>query len=325
MTSLALPTPSASGEASRRERQALTEAILASRACCPSPRERRRLQQEAVLLNLVLADGIAARYAGRGVEWDDLVQVARVGLLKAVVGYRAGKGAGFAAYASPTIAGEIKRYFRDYGWMVRPPRRLQEMHSQLHLVEPYLQQRLHRSPSADELARALGVEPGELSDALMAAGGYTALSLDAPSHADSGASLGDGLPDDGDPYNMVVRAEWLRPALARLTDRERRIIRLRFVDGLTQVQIGRHLGVSQMQVSRLLAGVLGRLRDDLETTDATATTSTGRLPGSAPGSGPAQGGHPPRRRRPASGVCDARHGDIGVRMTDIEIPHPLRG
>jgi RNA polymerase sigma-B factor len=275
MTSLALPTPSASidasADASRYERQALTEALLASCARCPSLPERRRLQQKAVLINLVLADRIAVRYAGRGVDWDDLVQVARVGLLKAVVGYHAGKGAGFGAYASPTIAGEIKRYFRDYGWMVRPPRHLQEMHSQLHLIEPDLQQQLHRSPSAGELARALGVEPGELSDALMAAGGYTPLSLDAPTHADSGVSLGDGLPDDSDPYTEVERAEWLRPALARLTDRERRIIRLRFVDGLTQVQIGRHLGVSQMQVSRLLAGVLGRLRDDLEITDANAT------------------------------------------------------
>jgi RNA polymerase sigma-B factor len=287
MTSLTRQTPSASvdasAETSRHERQALTEAILASRARCPSLRERRRLQQEAVLLNLDIADRIAGRYAGRGVEWDDLVQVARVGLMKAVVGYHAGKGAGFAAYASPTIAGEIKRYFRDNGWMVRPPRRLQEMHSQLHLVEPDLQQQLHRSPSAGELARALGVEPGELSDALMAAGGYTPLSLDAPTHADSDVSLGDGLPDDSDPYKVVELTEWLRPALARLTDRERRIIRLRFVDGRTQVQIGRQLGVSQMHVSRLLAGVLGRLRDDLEITDATATPSVGFRNGSLAG------------------------------------------
>jgi RNA polymerase sigma-B factor len=284
---------------------------LASRARCPSPHERRRLQQEAVLLNLVLADRIAARYAGRGVEWDDLVQVARVGLLKAVVGYRTGKGAGFAAYASPTIAGEIKRYFRDYAWMVRPPRRLQEMHNQLHLVEPDLAQQLHRSPSAGELARAIGVEPGELSDVLMAAGSYTPLSLDAPTHADSGVSLGDTLPGDSDPYDVVERAEWLHPALARLTDRERRVIRLRFVDGLTQVQIGRQLGVSQMQVSRLLASILGRLRDDLEITDATATASAGRLPGWLPRGGPAPGGHPPRHRSPAAGACGARPVDIG--------------
>lgn len=275
MTSLAyIPTPATAvdtrAEAAHHERQALTESILARLAGCRSVRERRRLQQEAVLLNLGLADGIAARYSGRGIDWDDLVQVGRVGLLKAVRGYRAGKGAGFTAYATPTIAGEIKRYFRDYGWMVRPPRRLQELHSELSTVEPDLQQRLHRSPSAGELAGALGVERGELSDALVARGGYTALSLDAPTRTDSGLSLGDGLPDDSDAYEAVERAEWLRPAMARLTDRERRIIRLRFVDGLTQEQIGRQLGVSQMQVSRLLAGILGRLRDDLGMSDAAA-------------------------------------------------------
>lgn len=257
-------------ETDLQERHALTESLLARLAHSRSVHERRRLQQEAVVLNLGLADSIAARYAGRGIDWDDLVQVGRVGLLKAVIGYQTNKGAGFPAYATPTIAGEIKRYFRDYGWMVRPPRRLQELHSELGSLEPDLQHRLQRWPSAHELADALGIKPGELSDALVARSGYTALSLDAPTRTDSGVTLGDGLPDDNDPYAAVERTEWLRPALAGLTDRERRIIRLRFVDGLTQEQIGRHLGVSQMQVSRLLAGILRRLRDDLGIADAAA-------------------------------------------------------
>lgn len=250
-------------ETALHERLTLTESLLAQLADSRNVHERRRLQQEVVLLNLGLADSIAKRYAGRGIDWDDLVQVGRVGLLKAVIGYHADKGAGFPAYATPTIAGEIKRYFRDYGWMVRPPRRLQELHSELSSLEPDLQHRLHRSPSADELADALGIEPGELSDALVARSGYTALSLDAPTRTDSGLSLGDGLPDVSDPYAAVERTEWLRPALSGLTDREGRIIRLRFVEGLTQEQIGRHLGVSQMQVSRLLTGILSRLRKDL--------------------------------------------------------------
>jgi len=258
-------------EDDRRERQALTEAALTRLARCRSARERRRLQQEVVLLNLGLADGIATRYAGRGVDWDDLVQVGRVGLLKAVVGFRPDRGASFAAYASPTISGEIKRYFRDSGWMVRPPRRLQELHSDVRSIAPGLEQQLRRAPSAGELARALGVEPTELSDALVARGGYSALSLDAPTRADSDLSLGDGLPDDSDPYTVVERAEWLRPALSRLTERERRIIGLRFVDALTQEQIGLRLGVSQMQISRLLAGILRRLRDDLSMSEHEAT------------------------------------------------------
>jgi len=252
-----------SAEASRREQQALTETILSSCARCSNPLERQRLQQEVLLLNLRLADGIAARYAGRGIERDDLVQVARLGLFKAIVGYRPGEGAGFAAYARPTIAGEIKRHFRDHGWMVRPPRRLQEIHSQVRLVEPDLEQRLHRAPSDQEVAQAIGVEAVELSEALMASGAYTALSLDAPTPSGSGLSLGDELPDETDPFQAVEQAEWLRPALTRLTNRERRIIQMRFADGHSQEQIGRRLGVSQMQVSRLLVGILARLRDDL--------------------------------------------------------------
>ena len=276
MTPLAsVPTPTTQvgprTESGHRDRLELTESLLARIARSRSVRERRRLKDEVVLLNLGLADSIAARYVGRGIEWDDLVQVGRVGLLKAVDGYRADKGCRFPAYASPTIAGEIKRYFRDCGWMVRPPRRLQELRNQLRSVEPDLQQQLHRAPSAGELAGALGIEPDELSDALAARSGYTAVSLDAPTRADSGMSLGDGLPEDGDPYEVVERAEWLRPALAKLTDRDRRVVELRFVDGLTQEQIGRHLGVSQMQVCRLLAGILDRLRDDLGISDAEAT------------------------------------------------------
>lgn len=255
-----------SAEASRREQQELTETLLASRDSSPDPDERRRLQQEVLLLNLRLADGIAAGYAGRGIDRDDLVQVARVGLLKAIVGYRPGEGAGFTAYARPTIAGEIKRYFRDHGWMVRPPRRVQEIHSQLRLVEPDLEQQLHRAPSGQEVAQALGVDQAELSEALTATGGYTALSLNAPTYPGSGLSLGDNLPDDTDLFQAVERAEWLRPALARLTDRERQIIQLRFVEGHSQEEIGRHIGVSQMQVSRLLNGILARLRDDLGAT-----------------------------------------------------------
>ena len=275
MTSLTyVPTASTQADAragARRERLVLTESLLARFAGSRSVTERRRLQHELVLLNLPLADGVARRYAGRGIEWDDLVQVGRVGLLKAVVGYQAGKGAGFPAYDTPTIVGEIKRHFRDHAWMVRPPRRLQELHAELSSIEPNLRQQLNRAPSAGELAGALGVETRELTDALVARSGYSALSLDAPTFTDSGLSLGEGIPDANDGYAVVELVEWLRPALARLSERERRIIGLRFVDGLSQEQIGSQLGVSQMHISRLLAGILGRLRDDLGITEAAAT------------------------------------------------------
>jgi RNA polymerase sigma-B factor len=140
--------------------------------------------------------------------------------------------------------------------MIRPPRRLQE---------------LHRTPSAVELALELGGGVEELSDALVAAAGYRALPLDVPTHVDSSLSLGDGLRAEGDPYTLVERTECLRPALARMSVRERQIIRMRFVDCLTQEQIGREFGVSQMQVSRLLPAIIRRLRDDLGTTLSAAT------------------------------------------------------
>jgi len=187
--------------------------MLASRACCPDPLELQRLLQEVLLLNLRLADGIAAGYAGAGIERDDLVQVARVGLLKAIVGYRPGNGATFTAYARPTITGEIKRHFRDHGWVVRPPRRLQEIHARLRLVQSELQQQLQRAPSGHEVAQTLGVDQAELSEALIARGGYGALSLDAPTHPGSGLSLGDHLPDDWEslplrPLHNTTDAGW---------------------------------------------------------------------------------------------------------------------
>ena len=282
MTSLAcIPTPAAAVDTpvvdppavpTRQELPALTESIFVRLAGCHDDGERRGLQEQVVLLNLFLADRIATRYAGRGVDWDDLVQVARLGLIKAVVGYRSGKGAGFAAYASPTISGEIKRHFRDHGWMIRPPRRIQELQGRLRSVEPDLAQRLHRKPSALELASELDVEATELSDAQVAAQGYTLDSLDEPAHVGSSVSRGDGMLAQGDdPYSDVERAEWLRPALATLTDREQRIIRMRFVDGLTQAQVGAQLGVSQMQASRLLRAILGRLRDHLGVDHEAAT------------------------------------------------------
>lgn len=223
------------------------------------------------MLNLHLADRIATRYAGRGIDLDDLVQVGRVGLVKAVHGYHPGAGSGFAAYAIPTITGEIKRHFRDFGWVVRPPRRLQELRASISDADARLVHRLHREASSAELAEALDVSLQEFSDALLAGQGYAALSLDAPARGEAGGSLADLVPEPTDPYELVDRTEWLRPALASLSDRQRLIVRLRFVDGLTQAQIGRQLGVSQMQVSRLLSAIVQTLRDHLDFADSAAS------------------------------------------------------
>ena len=224
--------------------------------------ERRRLRDEVVRLNLPLAHGLAAHYRRRGIEHEDLDQVACLGLVKAVRGFRLEVGRPFPAYARPTISGEIKRHFRDHGWMVRPPRHLQEAHARLRTTHTGLAQSLGRMPTVEEVAADAGVpEPDAvLADGLDSA--YSCASLDAPC-GEGSRCLADGLPDQEDPFELVEVHEVLRPALAELTDTERQILRLRFVDGLSQREIGERIGTSQMQVSRLLAGILGRLREQV--------------------------------------------------------------
>jgi RNA polymerase sigma-B factor len=215
-----------------------------------------------VLLNLGLADGIASRYLGRGIERDDLVQVARLGLVKAVRRYRPELGQSFAGFAAPTISGEIKRHFRDTGWMVRPPRRLQELGARLRETEKDLEQRLHRKPTTAELATALGVAESQVRAAREASSSFHAVSLDVPVTADRRPDL--AIESGEDPFSAFDDSQWLGAALADLTERERVVLRLRFVELLTQSEIAEQIGVSQMQVSRILRATLSRLRCRLE-------------------------------------------------------------
>ncbi len=216
-----------------------------------------------VLLNLGLADGIASRYLGRGIERDDLIQVARLGLVKAVRRYRPALGQSFAGFAAPTISGEIKRHFRDTGWMVRPPRRLQELGARLRDAEKDLEQQLHRRPTPLEIATALGVEETQVRAAREASSSFHAVSLDTPVTTEHRPDLAVDSADD--PFTALDETEWLSAALRDLGERERTVLRLRFVESLTQSEIAEHIGVSQMQVSRILRSTLGRLRTRLET------------------------------------------------------------
>jgi RNA polymerase sigma-B factor len=197
------------------------------------------------------------------VDWEDLLQVAYVGLVKAVRGFRPTEGSSFAAYANPTISGEIKRHFRDFAWTVRPPRRIQELQGAVHGVEPELVQALGRPASPSDLARALAVDLIELREALTVDGCFAPLSLDAPARAETGATLGELVPDETDAFERIDRLQTLVPVITALTPRERAILVMRFVRGCTQAEIGAELGVSQMQVSRLLRDLLERLREAL--------------------------------------------------------------
>jgi RNA polymerase sigma-B factor len=237
------------------------EALLVQALGVDDPDVAESLRDEAVLLTLDLPEQVARRYVGRGIEHDDLVQVGRLGLVKAVAGYRAGVGGCFAAYAMPTISGEVKRHFRDCGWSVRPPRRLQEVRALLGAEEEQLTQQLHRAPTRDEVADGLGLDRDEVTLAKLCGSAYSAVSLDLP--AEHGGALVEAVAEESADIDRMLSLSSLRTALAVLTERERLIIRLRFVEERTQTEIGRVLGVSQMQVSRLLSAILARLRDGL--------------------------------------------------------------
>lgn len=263
-------TPSAPDAGSRLEqvahRHELADELLAQ-AEVSDPATADRLRQEAVLLTLDLPERVARRYRGRGIDSEDLVQVGRVALVKAARGYRVGCGNGFASYALPTILGEVKRHFRDCGWAVRPPRRLQEVRAQMSGQEDLLTQSLQRWPSAAELADALEVEVDEVHSARQSGAAYTATSLDLS--ADEGGVI-DLVAAESADIDRLLRLRVVCQKVNRLSDRERLIVHLRFVEEKTQSEIGAVLGVSQMQVSRLLTGIIAKLRHELADVAAAA-------------------------------------------------------
>jgi RNA polymerase sigma-B factor len=225
-----------------------------------APREERlALHDRVVRLNMPLARDLASRYRGRGIALDDLQQVAYLGLVKAVTRFEPGHGVGFLSFAYPTIRGELRRHFRDAGWTVRPPRRIQELQSRIWAADAALFQTLGRSPRPAEVAAELGVDEDQVVEALASDGCFTPGSLDAPSHDDATSSVADALGGDEPGYALAELRMVLGDALGTLCERDRVIVERRFVRGWTQEAIGRELGVTQMQVSRLL----GRITRDL--------------------------------------------------------------
>lgn len=223
------------------------------------------LFEKAVLVNLPVADRLARRYSGRGVPSQDLVQVARLGLIKAVHGFDPEAGHDFLSYAVPTIVGELKRHFRDRGWTVRPPRRIQELRPRILAARFTLTHTLGRTPTRAEMAAFLAIDEARVVEALAADGCFTPASLDRPGRSDSGSgSTWDAVLGQTDPGLAMVEAKLaLAPILTGLCDRDRLVLKLRSVDGLTQREIGRIIGISQMQVSRILARVLRLAKDEL--------------------------------------------------------------
>ena len=218
------------------------------------------LRGKLVSAHLGLAEYLARRFANRGEPLDDLVQVASLGLIKAVDRFDPSRGAEFSTYATHTIVGELKRHFRDKGWSVRAPRRMQELYLRLGKVVGTLSQELGHSPTIAELANVLDVSEEEVLEALEAGQAYRSASLDAPSANEEGETLAARLgQEDASLENAESRAT-LSPLLAKLAPRERLIVKLRFFDGLTQSEIAERLGISQMHVSRLLSRSVAELR-----------------------------------------------------------------
>ncbi|MEV6924942.1 SigB/SigF/SigG family RNA polymerase sigma factor [Dactylosporangium sp. NPDC051485] len=249
-----------------RETDAQAKALLSLLADLPTGADRERVRARLIELYIPLAEYLARRFRNRGELFDDLVQVANLGLIKSVDGFDPLRGAAFTSYAIPMIVGELKRHFRDKGWDVRVPRRLQELRLEISKVSGDLAQDLGRSPTVADLATRLGVSEEEVIEGLDCGQAYRALSLDAPAGdgADAGAAgLGDLLGAEDPDMRNVENREALRPLLAKLPEREQKIIAMRFHGNLTQSQIAAELGISQMHVSRLLTGALRVLREQL--------------------------------------------------------------
>ena len=232
--------------------------------CEPETPERGRLRDELVEMHLPLVEYLARRFRNRGEPLDDLVQVATIGLIKSVDRFDLERGVEFSTYATPTIVGEIKRHFRDKGWAIRVPRRLQELKLSLTKATSELSQKLGRSPTVAELAGHLGMSEEEVLEGLESANAYSAVSLDAPDGGDDDSpAVADTLGAEDESLEGVEYRESLKPLLDQLPPREKRILLLRFFGNMTQSQIAADLGISQMHVSRLLARTLTQLRAGL--------------------------------------------------------------
>jgi len=232
------------------------------------PTDRAEAREQLVHLHLPLVEHCARRFRNRGEPFEDLVQVGTIGLLKSIDRFDLERGVEFSTYATPTIIGEIKRYFRDKGWAIRVPRRLQELRMQISSATAELTQLLGRSPTASELAEHIGCTVEEVVEGIESSNAYSTLSLDASDDSDdSTTTMLDALGEEDIGLEHVEIRESIKPLLDQLDAREKKILLLRFFKNMTQSQIAAEIGVSQMHVSRLLSRTLDQLRTSLQQAD----------------------------------------------------------
>ncbi|MFF8942931.1 RNA polymerase sigma factor SigF [Streptomyces sp. NPDC014864] len=234
-------------------------------AALPAGPERDALREEITEAWLPMAERIAGRFRSRGESYDDLRQVAALGLVKAVDRYDPERGHAFESYAVPTVTGEIKRHFRDHMWTLHVPRRVQDLRNRVRFARQELSQTIPgRQPTVAEIARHADLSEEDVRAGLEALESFTALSLDAElPGSDDGYSLSDALGSPDPALDTVVDREAVKPRLAALPERERAILYMRFFDDMTQSRIAEQMGISQMHVSRLISRCCDRLRDQV--------------------------------------------------------------
>lgn len=223
-------------------------------------------RDQLIVSHLNLVRFLASKFKNRGEPLDDLVQVGTIGLVKAIDRFDPERGLEFTTYATPTILGEIKRHFRDKGWSIRVPRRLQELSAKVNQATDELTVELQRSPSVEEIAAKLGVGAEEILEAMESSGAYTSVSLEAggSSEDDEAPALIDRLGSVDEDLDASDDRMVIDDAIRDFSPREQEIVRMRFIDGLTQVEIAKRLGVSQVQVSRLLRRTLRKIQDKID-------------------------------------------------------------
>lgn len=221
---------------------------------------------ELVMSHLNLVRFLASKFKNRGEPLDDLIQVGTIGLIKAIDRFDPDRGLEFTTYATPTVLGEIKRHFRDKGWSVRVPRRLQELSAKVNQATDKLTNELQRSPKVEEIADYLGVTVDEVLEAMESSSAYTSVPIEAPgaSDSDDAPSILDRYADDDNELDFTDDRLVIEEAIRDFSPREREVIELRFVKGMTQIEIAKKLGISQVQVSRLLRRTLKKIQDKID-------------------------------------------------------------
>jgi RNA polymerase sigma-B factor len=247
----------------RDERARRTNLIVEELRAVTSDARRRELVDALIETNVPVARSMAARYRNRGIDVDDLEQVALVGLVKAARRFDASAGHDLLSYAVPTVRGELRRHFRDSGWMVRPPRRVQQLQAGIRAAQHEMEARLGRSPRPSEIAEHLGAALDDVVEALAVDGCFRPASLDSRGDGEERGTIADVLGHEDRELASLEARLVLDSAVGRLSERERQILRWRFEDERTQQEIADLVGLTQAQVSRTLTRILGRLRTEL--------------------------------------------------------------